>query len=224
MRISKLFWRPAAFGSLALLLAGCLEPTASPTQTPGSYAYTRSAPRSDVLVSDAVQVAGPQGYCVDRRAGRGGLMILASCASVTGQPNAPRPLFEMLLTASASPEEDGDTPILQQLPQLERFFAAPAGLAALSRDGRPESVRLVDTSVHRNAFVIHSRHTGTSDIPGLGADQWRALFNLNGQMVSASVSSLAQSPVSSDAGLANLLDFISQIRTVSQFSGDDLES
>lgn len=216
MLISKRSILPAAVLPLALLLAGCLEPTTTTPQAPGSYVYTRSAPRTDALVPGAITIAGPQGYCVDRRAGRDGFVLLASCASVTRNANALRPLFPMLLTASATPEEEGEAPILQQLPQLDRFFASAPGLAALSRDGLAESVSLVGTSEHNGAFVIHSRHDSGGEIPGLGRDQWRALFNLNGHIVSASASVLVENPVSSDAGLANLLDFIAQIRTVSQ--------
>lgn len=218
MPISKRHLILATIASLAL--AGCLEQPAVSLKPDAEFIYPRSAPRADVLVPGAVTVAGPQGYCVDKRASRKGLMIVASCASATGNPQAPRPLFPMLLTASATPEHEGDTPILQQLPQLDRFFASPAGLAALSRDGSAESVRLVDTQVHGDAFVIHSRHAAGGEVAGLARDQWRALFNLNGQIVSASASTLAESPVSGDAGLANLLDFISQIRTVSQKSGE----
>ncbi|MHC0052150.1 hypothetical protein [Actibacterium sp. D379-3] len=202
--ISRACPAPAALLSLVLILSGCM-------QVPGG-----TAPEKIAVAQGDVVVAGPRGYCVDTRATGGDFVLLASCASVTGDADAPRPRVPALLTATVTQQTTGEAPISAQTGQLKAFFASPAGRAALARDGRAESVRVIRTSTRDGVFIIHARDSSPDSTPGLSEDVWRAIFDVNGQIVSASVSALEGHPISDDAGLATLSGFAARILSESR--------
>ncbi|MGB8623034.1 MAG: hypothetical protein WCD16_09460, partial [Paracoccaceae bacterium] len=84
-----IFDRRAALAGLAALalLGGCLAT--------GPFSYSSRVPEKIAVAGGAVVVAGPPGYCVDTRAtrDRGGtaFALLASCAAISRNPNAPQP-------------------------------------------------------------------------------------------------------------------------------------
>jgi hypothetical protein len=192
----------ALAGGLALVLAGC--------SGSGMTAFGRAAPTEMAVARGAVIVVGPEGYCVDRRASRGGepaFVLLASCAAITGDPAAPRPLVAGLLTASVTQARvEGATPDI-----MRSFFVSPAGRAALARDGKPSSVRVLDSFVEGDAVMMFIEDTGAGAPPGTVPLYWRGVFALNGQLVTLSVLSFASRPMSRDAGLATLRAFISRV-------------
>jgi len=168
------------------------------------------------VLDNSVVVRAPTGYCVDSRAsfdrGAQAFVLLASCDSVTGNAAAGRPFAPALLSASVSDPTAGDPPVSEQLSRLKSFFNAPAGRAALSKVGDPNDVRIVSTSSQGNVFIVHARVTEKGRAAAVGPDQWRALFNVNGKLVSASVYALRDRPISSDSGRATLNELVALIR------------
>lgn len=198
----------------ALTLAGC---DAAPMVGAGAggFAFTRAAPEKIAVANDSVIVAGPEGYCIDNRATRdqaaGAFVLLASCAAITRRGTAPHPVFPALLTVSITPDAAGAVPVAKQAPRLKRFFSSAEGRAALSRDGQASSIDVVETFTRDGAFIIHARDHGNDGTPGLSEDHWRAIFNVNGQIVSASVMALEDHPITDDAGMATLWDLATRI-------------
>lgn len=201
------------------LLAGCMEgagPQAS-ASSPGK-AFSRSAPTRMAVADGAVVVAGPDGYCIDkpasRRTGGGGFVLLASCTAVMRSAYAPRPQAPALLTASVTAEGLG-TAVADQAERLTQFFKSAEGRAALARDGRAESVRILDSFARDGAFFIRASDSSAGIAPGLKDDYWRAIFDVNGRMVSASVMGFQDRPISIEAGEHILRAFAHKIQSES---------
>ena len=186
---------------------------------PGAFTYPRNAPQRLSVAGGAVVVAGPEGYCVDRPASRSAeasaFVLVASCAALTRQPNAPRPLAPALLTASVTGAVPAGTDLAGQAARMKAFFASAEGRAALARDGRAESIEIIQMYARDGAFLIHARDRSAGAAPALGPEYWRAIFEVNGRMVTASVAPFADRPISDDAGQVTLTLFVARIRAES---------
>ncbi|SIO51791.1 hypothetical protein SAMN05444722_2981 [Rhodovulum sp. ES.010] len=208
----------ALAGLAALALAGC---AGGPDATAGfgGLSFSRAAPQAVTVAGDTVTIAGPAGFCVENNATRdgddGAFVLMASCAAVTGRENAPTPASDALLTASvAANAGPGGRPEDRAI-VLERFFASEAGRAALARDGRAASVEVDEMLDRDGLFVLRARDDSAGLFPGLRNDYWRAIFDVNGRIVTASVVGFKARPISDRAGLAVLSDFADRIRTES---------
>jgi hypothetical protein len=186
---------------------------------PGAFTYPRNAPEKLSVARGAVVVAGPKGYCVDRPASRDAeatsFVLLAGCAALTRKSNAPRPRVPALLTASVTGEVPAGIGLAGQAGRMKSFFASDEGRAALARDGRAESVEILQMFTRDGAFLLHVRDSSAEDDPALGPEYWRAIFEVNGRMVTASVAAFANRPMSDDAGQATLSLFVARIRAES---------
>ncbi|GAB4386991.1 MAG: hypothetical protein Kow0045_16610 [Albidovulum sp.] len=193
------------FAALACALAAACQGPISP-----SAAVTRSLS----LGAGDISVAGPSGYCVDRRASRetgsGAFVLFGSCAALAGSPLAGQPEKPALLTASVAPALSGEG-LETRLDELAAFFRSDAGRAALSRDGRAGSVTIAAMERARGVLYIRlvDRSAAAQKVePGY----WRAAFAMRGRLVTLSAMSLADRPVA-DRDLRRTLDrFIARIR------------
>ncbi len=186
---------------------------------PGGFSYPHNAPQRLSVAGGTVVVAGPEGYCIDRPASRDSdataFVLLAGCAAVTRKPYAPRPRVPALLTASVTGDVPAGRGLAGQAARMKGFFASAEGRAALARDGRAESVEIIEMFARDGAFFIHARDSSAGTGPGLGPEYWRAIFEVNGRMVTASVAAFANRPISDDAGQATLGLFVARIRAES---------
>ena len=107
--------------------------------------------------------------------------------------------------------EDGVSP---SAIELEKYFATDAGRAALARDGRAESVEILEMKVDGN--LLYLRVTDESSGDGTDAEVWRALFDLGGHFTSVSLFGPADQPIDRDEGLATLLEQVRELRTANQ--------
>ncbi|RMD93276.1 MAG: hypothetical protein D6811_05270 [Alphaproteobacteria bacterium] len=189
---------------LALALAGCMEGAA------GLPLFAPSAPSEMAVARGAVVITGPEGYCVDRGGSRGGaraFVLLASCASISRNPRAPRPLAPGLLTASVAPiEVEGATPDV-----MRAFFATADGRSLLARDGQEASLHIIESFVEGDVLYLLIEDVSPGGVPETEPRYWRGVFVLNGQLVTLSVLSFARRPLSRDAALATLRDFVRQV-------------
>lgn len=198
----------------ALLLTGCMEGG-------GAGLVSRlSSPVDRISVADnMVTVAGPQGYCVDRSATRAGVqpafVMMASCAAVSRNTDAPVPQVPALLTATVANQVAPVPASEVDSAQYQAFFNSTAGRAVLARDGRAESVEILDMFRRSDVFYIHASDHSTAAETNLREDYWRAIFDVNGRTVSASIFAFRNRPISDDAGLNTLNEFASRIRAAS---------
>ncbi len=208
--------KTAALGLCLALLSGCdaLGPEAAAGA--GGFAFTRRAPERLAVSGDAVIVAGPAGYCIDKGATRDGaetaFVLLASCAAITRNQSVPRPPVQALLTAFVTGRDGGGDQVQDQARAFEAFFGSEAGRAALARNGQADSVRIIQMFQRDGAFFVHASDSSDGAGSRLKQDYWRAIFDVNGRTVSASVVAFKDHPISDDASLATLQEFSGTIR------------
>ncbi|MBT0957354.1 hypothetical protein IV417_08150 [Alphaproteobacteria bacterium KMM 3653] len=157
---------------------------------PGAAARSPVQGTREVAVAEgAVTVAGPDGYCIDTGATkdrkRGAFVLLASCASVLQSASAYVPVTNALLTVSVGGEGSAD--LLVDAEASRAYFASAAGRAALSRDGKAESVVVESAQVSGDFFLVQTLDSSGKGPDGLGPRTWRAFFDQGGRAVVASV-------------------------------------
>jgi len=200
---SKTKRRGAVTLAALLFLSACVD---------GGGGFAR-APSQMAVAGGSVIIAGPRDYCVDRRASQpeAGFVLMGGCASVSGAASQPQPRVPAVLMASVSGPGAG-TPVAQSLGEMESFFTSEAGRAALSQSGSAETVRVLETRSADGVFYIHARDQSEGLAEAVRDEYWRALFELRGRLVSASVFGTDARPFSSDAGHATLRAFVSALR------------
>ncbi|KAJ56991.1 hypothetical protein ACMU_00425 [Actibacterium mucosum KCTC 23349] len=202
-----------AFAVLSpLVLAGCL----------GDINGTVPAAVTRSVMDGQVVVAGPDGYCVDPRATRENrdeaFVLLASCSSVSATPSATAPFAKSLITVTVTrPAQTGEFDA--SLSGAEAFFRSSDGRSAIAMDGDPSGVSLVSTETTDDMFVLQAELSDNGRAEGLGRNQWRAIFVVNDNLLSASVMSLASSELSAETGMAILQALVRKIRATSPKAG-----
>ena len=197
----------AIFRAAALLFAGFALAACE-----GGIAVSRAAPERILVADDSVVVAGPPGYCIDRTASRetagSAFVLLGSCASLSGGAEAPAPRVPGLLTVAVSGDVGDGAP----LDSLGPFFRSEPGRAVLSRTGDPDSVRILDIRPQDGALFIHARDTASGPLPQIADEYWRAFLDVNGRLVTVSVTGFDARPMSKDTGLATLEALADRLR------------
>ena len=197
--------RGAAICAALLMLAGC-------DGLPGA------APASMATAGGAVVVAGPPGFCVDPEASHaddaGAFVLLGSCASISGVPDGQKPTLRAVLTAAVSAGATGGA-IAGSETQLGAFFRSPEGRRALSRSGNPDTVKVLGITHTEGVLILHARDTSAFPGQSVSPDYWRALFDLNGHIVTLSVISVPQAPFTDASGLRALETFVGHVRGAS---------
>lgn len=160
-------------------------------------------------------IAPPKGWCIDpkgsRDAATGALVILRGCAGegLFGA-RAGRGLLMVSVAAKAASFQIEGTEA-----EVAIFFESEPGHAALSRSGQANTVQVLETLAEPGIVLI--RAEDSSPFPGGGAapDYWRALFGVGGHLVTLSVLSAANQPMSRSQGLDLLREFAAQVRSAS---------
>ena len=198
--ISKALLLAAAFG-----LAACEQ----------DGLVSRSAP-SQVQLADGLIVAGTRGWCIDKRTSRlraaTPVVVLGSCAAIARNARAPRPDIPGVVTVSVDDQAGG----LPSPEVLEQFVASDAGRAVLARDGRPESVEILETRQQSDLFLIHVEDRSGKQAPGAAQRYWRALFELDGRFVTLSLVSPDDQPIDAEAGFDTLVAQASRMRAANR--------
>lgn len=190
------------FGAALMALAGC----------DGGFdlgTVTRSAPER-IQLADGTVIAGAEGWCVDQKTSRArgdhAVVVLGSCAAIAGNVLAPRPDVEGLVTVSV----DAEGGALPSAEQLAGFFGTEAGRAALARDGRAESVEILESQADDDMLILHA--ADRSAAPGTDPGIWRALFDMEGRFISVSLYGLVDQPIDRSEGLATLSAQVDTLR------------
>lgn len=172
---------------------------------------SRKAPES-IRLSDGTVVAGPRGWCVDPSTTRAGpetaVVVLGSCAAIAGNASAPEPSVPGIVTVSLE-REKGEVPNARE---LAAYLATKQGRALLALDGRPESVRILETLVKGDKVFLRFRDKSVS--PGTSSETWRALFDLGGRFASVSLYAQEGEAIDRDEGFAAISDQVDRLAAV----------
>lgn len=160
----------------------------------------------------SVVLAPPAGYCIDPKASSSGsdvsFVVMAGCDRVLGDGHAV-PSRTALLTVSVSagpgPSPEG----------YARFVSQSEGRAALSRSGNSEDFTVVLSETSDEVFLLYANDSSADRPEGLSTSNWRAFFDLNGQIVALTAYGLEASPLSIDGGLGLLRSTVASIKAAS---------
>lgn len=199
-------------------LAGCAAP--GPDAGRGvallDGGLSSGMPPVDVSVlRGGFKVAGPKGFCVDKPSSRlrgdKPFVLLAPCerirSGVAGLIFRPRALLTVTVTEGTGPTAEG----------YARFFADPAGLAALSRSGDPARVAVEGSAAAQDGSF---RVTVVEDGLQRGAEalvderSWRAFVTVNGHLLAVSLRSPRGAPLSAERAQGLLDETVAALRTV----------
>jgi hypothetical protein len=211
--------RLGAVGILLAALSGCGSAPNSGVAQGAMIAGPPSAAGSltRLAVADgAVVIAGPKGFCVDRRESRltpmGGFVFMGSCAVVRGGLFRYRPARPAILTASVG------GPVGPNLTDgaadaLRTYFRSNEGRAALSRSGDARTVTVLEDQVGAGAFLLYLRDV--SRFPGgvAAPEYWRAVFDVGGRMIVLSAYGVQPGPLDRDEGLQMINAFVNAVRS-----------
>lgn len=164
-------------------------------------------PRAVTLAQSGLTVAGPNGFCVDpgslRVGAEGGFALLANCSGLSGRnASGLRGKTAMLTLSVSGPVAEAEA---FDTPSLEAYFRSEAGRQALSRVGSAATVTLLESEAKKDILLLHARDRAPGGLPGQGEEYWRALFLLNGRLVTATAMPFAETPMPSKQ-LHSLLD------------------
>lgn len=183
------------------LLAGCLE-NASLSRLTGRESAT--GPTSVQVLGGAVTVAGPRGYCIDAGALREttaeAFVLLARC--VSARRTAP------VLSASVTAIGLGEG--RPNMAELAAFLATDAGRGHLSRSGRSEDLRILSTRHDESTIwlLLEDRANPAAFEP----IYWRAIVPVAGRVVTLSVLSARENPVTVESAESVLRAFVAATR------------
>lgn len=182
---------------VSLLVAGWIL-----TACGASVSVTRNAPMQ-VQLADGMIVAGAHGWCVDKTTSKaregGAVVVLGSCAAITNNALLPSPRVAGVVTISVENGTGGAPPVRD----VAVFLSTDQGRAALARDGRAESVELLEVAAQNNTLFLHAFDTSGGPL-NTGSNYWRALFDIDGRFVSVSLAPNDPDQVSRAQSIATL--------------------
>ncbi|MBK5934602.1 hypothetical protein, partial [Rhodovulum imhoffii] len=171
-----------------------------------------------VVGTTGISIAGPQGYCIDRKSRRvkpeAQVYMLAGCEALGGT-GSPPPGQAALLMAAVSPRPLTGVVLKDPSSAFSRFFRSEAGRGAVSWDGRAGSVRILGMTHQDGMHILHLRHDGPLPYDDIGTESWRGVMVLNGHMVTLQVVPFADKPLSKADGAALLQRFARAVRAAS---------
>lgn len=183
-------------------LSGCLQAPGDPAQ------------REVTVSRSAVTIAGPSGFCVDpatlRDEEESAFVLLGNCAAIARSSRQPQPEVRALLTAAV--QELEAVSIRDQGSQVAEFLKTEEGRALLSRTGDATSVGILNARKSGDVLYLHAYDKSPGYVPGMASEQWRAMFDLDGAIISLTVLGFEDEPLSADTGMATVREFASIIR------------
>ncbi|WP_342077928.1 dihydroxy-acid dehydratase [Yoonia sp. SS1-5] len=161
--------------------------------------------KSLALLDGAVNANAPAGYCVDPAASQpaDGFALIASCASLGADDKAPDALG--VATVQVGPATSGA--VIGSEDALVGLLNSEAGAVLLSKDGKPDQIKVIAAETGENAVTVQFTDAGAPPIAGLGAEEWRAFTDIDGRLVTVAVRGLATAPLRDGTG-AWLLDLV----------------
>ncbi|MDD8024193.1 MAG: hypothetical protein PHX82_13920 [Paracoccaceae bacterium] len=191
----------AGLGLLAALSA-CVPPGGVP------------ASNRITVAGGALTLAAPRGYCVDPTATRdtaeGAFVLFGTCAAISRDPNAPRPAYRALLSATLGPQSAG--PMAARFAGMEAFFRSEPGRAALARSGQARDVTIEKVTHTGDLLLLKINDRSAPQSVPVAARYWRAIGQFGGHVTALSVMPLQAVPLDDSTQIALLKGFASAIR------------
>ncbi|MGO4851960.1 hypothetical protein [Phaeovulum sp. W22_SRMD_FR3] len=188
-------------GLVGLGLAGCV--------------MTGSAPRSMPALNGALTLSAPSGFCLDTEGSRAdssqAFAIFGTCAAISGVAAGPAARQPAVLTATVRADASLSQPLDKSTAMLEKFFRSAPGRAALARDGKSASVKVLSVRAAPGLFAMKLRDTSASTGTPVAQDYWRGVIDVRGYLVSISVLPVLSAPVGDADQRALLVEFAQQI-------------
>ncbi len=185
-------WIFKALAPAAILLLAACE---------GGTGVSRNAP-SQISLPDGTVVAGADGWCVDEATTRTGrdtaVVVLGSCAALARNALAPQPDLPGVVTVSI----DGTRGAAPSPEEFAAYFVSEPGRAALARDGRADSVEIIDVTSETDVLYLGASDRSVSS--SASPITWRALFEMGGRIVSVSLYGPPNDPIERSEGLRTL--------------------
>jgi len=193
------------------ILSGCLGDLEMPriSMGPGS-----GAPRDIAVARGALTIGGPRGYCVDRQASRIGgeteFVVLGPCDVIDRSGASAGPLRRAILTATILPLPANTDPPPADV--MDDWFRTEPGRAILARTGAPQDVTVLRSHVSAGTVLLHLRDTGDYEGPPVAPEYWRAVFSINGQIITLAVLTPAELDLASASARVILEQFVDRVR------------
>jgi hypothetical protein len=185
-------------GVVALFLAGCAGELGQP--------MAASSARS--------VVAAPSGFCPlgsGAQNSGGSVFVAFSRCAPQSPPSLTRP--DAVLTASLGATGSAQGADLSPV-VLTRFFTAREGRATLSRSGDPNAVVVHDVSTMDGAVIVRLTDRSRNLPPTVGpGESWRAVLSTAGRLVTLTVQSRRDVPLTTDQGRALIRAFVRSVRS-----------
>lgn len=141
---------------------------------------------------------------------------MGSCAAISGSARAADPGVPTVLTVAVARKGSASTPVREQYARLEEFLATPSGRSAMARDGKPDSVEILETKRRGGALLIHARDSSGGRIDQARDTYWRAITDVNGRLITVSALSFDSRPVSSATARRTVEDTTRAIRALNK--------
>lgn len=207
--------RALAFLAVAAL-SGCVGGFPTLTEVANRVGIGQKAPAMMQLAGGQMVVAGPKGFCVDveasHEAPEGAFVLMGSCASLSHNFTAARPKKPAILTATVFGGQDADTDISAAFPEMAKFLSSKPGRAALSRNGRANSVKIIQITSLDGVMYVHASDSAPLQGRDVEAEYWRAIFGLKGKIVTLTVLSLVDLPMDSETKRDLLDQFVAALQ------------
>lgn len=138
------------------------------------------------LLGGAVNVRGPDGYCVDQTASdsRRGFAVLVGCALLADGASV-MPKLDGLITVQFGAENTASVTNNEDV--FVEFLNTDAGRRLLVESGDLAHVSQVATITDRAGVLVRFQDTSSPTFAGTVGPQWRGFLDINGRLVTISV-------------------------------------
>jgi hypothetical protein len=168
-----------------------------------------------ITVADGtLTLVAPRGYCVDpastRDTAEGAFVLFGTCAAISRDPNAPRPAYRALLSATLGPQTT--EPMAARFAGMEAFFRSEPGRAALARSGQAKDVTIEKVTRKGDLLLLKINDRSAPQSVPVAARYWRAIGQFGGRVTALSVMPLQAVPLDDSAQIDLLQSFASATR------------
>ncbi len=176
------------------------------------------AQNSEVVVTqNQIRLAGPRGYCVDPNSVQNGetqaFAVFGNCAAISGSFRTVQPKDQAIALTSVT-SLGLDTPLVSDAPSaFLGLFDTDAGKAALSRSNDAAQITVQESFVQGDIVYLRVDDQSPNRLPGAEPVFWRAYFDVGDSLVTISLHSFEDAPLSRDSSLGALQEFVTETRS-----------
>lgn len=194
---------------LCLIVSACDLPILQPSDNAAREAVT--------VTRNAVQLDGPEGYCVDEDSltatETDAFVVFGNCQAIAGDTQAKQPDIRAIATVSVTVLDDPSAAISGRTDALASFFKTDDGREALSTTGSAENVETLKSYSEDEMVILRVSDSESGERLGVSDTYWRSYFDAKLSIVAVSVLSLNTAPLTENSGLKLLRQFSDQIRS-----------